>query len=474
MKLSAVVFVLAALTVASLRTTFAAEELVLVEEGRVRVPIVIFADAPSLTRLAADELALYIEKTSGARPEVLEGRPNPLPERAIWVGYQPVLEELFPELDFDFKHAEEILISANEDHLVIAGRDRWDPEKLEVDLGRTTFDGVQQEYGTHNAVYTFLHDYLGVRWLWPGPFGEDVLDKPTIAFGPFKYRYHPQIRGRSRLFRRSNNFAARGNTITWSRQQRLLLDSLEGAATHAFGSWWGRFHETHPEFFALQPDGTRSGFPGTPQSPGRNTKMCVSNPELWQQWLRDVEARLETNPNQVIFSASPNDSAASGYCVCEHCLAWDHPEGRPVRLIWQGLAQEYVSLTDRYVTFANTLARLLRERYPDRELYVGLYAYGAYLLPPVEAIPDNNVVIGVVASFHNNPSYHPRVDACQRDVFQGWGKVAPKLMWRPNLGRFARWGYLAVAPGSAIEDIGSEHQERAQKALEELEAMKEE
>jgi len=45
-------------------------ELVLVKEGKALAPIVIFADAPPLTRRAADELAHYIEKTSGARPEV--------------------------------------------------------------------------------------------------------------------------------------------------------------------------------------------------------------------------------------------------------------------------------------------------------------------------------------------------------------------------------------------------------------------
>ncbi|MFN2352657.1 MAG: hypothetical protein ABR497_12000, partial [Kiritimatiellia bacterium] len=52
-------------------------QMVLVAEGISRVPIVLFEDAPPLTRRAADELAEYIEKTSGARPEVMEGLPEP-------------------------------------------------------------------------------------------------------------------------------------------------------------------------------------------------------------------------------------------------------------------------------------------------------------------------------------------------------------------------------------------------------------
>lgn len=42
-------------------------------------------------------------------------------------GYQPALDALFPEQEFDFEHPEEILIAANDSHLVIAGRDRWNP-----------------------------------------------------------------------------------------------------------------------------------------------------------------------------------------------------------------------------------------------------------------------------------------------------------------------------------------------------------
>ncbi len=85
--------------------------------------MIIFENAPPNTRQAADILAEYIEKISGAEPEVLEGEPDPLPENAVWVGYQPKLEELFPDMDFDFEHPEQIVIAANDSHLVIAGRD---------------------------------------------------------------------------------------------------------------------------------------------------------------------------------------------------------------------------------------------------------------------------------------------------------------------------------------------------------------
>ena len=106
--------------------------LILVDKGASLAPIIVFKDAPPMTRKAADELAAYIEKVGGAKPQVIEGLPDPLPEKAIWVGFQPKLKELFPKTDFDFKYPEEILIACDGKNLVIAGRDRWDPLHMVV------------------------------------------------------------------------------------------------------------------------------------------------------------------------------------------------------------------------------------------------------------------------------------------------------------------------------------------------------
>ena len=45
----------------------------------------------------------------------------------------------------------------------------------------------------------------------------------------------------------------------------------------AFMTWWATYNKTHPEFFALQPDGHRG--PVLASEPDR-VKMCVSNPHL--------------------------------------------------------------------------------------------------------------------------------------------------------------------------------------------------
>ena len=417
-------------------------------------PIILFEDAPPYTRQAAEELATYIEKVCGTKPQLIEGAADKVPERAIWVGLQPALKSVFPELDLELEKPEEIVIAANDRHLVIAGRDRWDPQNLVVEGIDEKIVGRQLEYGTVNAVYTFLQDYLGVRWLWPGELGEDVPEQTKITFKPFEYRYYPQIRARGGAFNFSTlSNKGYGRAHDWTRLQRLQLGSLEMSGGHGFADWWDRFHETQPGLFALQPDGTRSGHPNP-----RTAKLCQSNPSVWKQWLADVEKQLEKDPNARVFNGSPNDGWSSGHCVCENCRAWDHPDGEPRLMHWHHFREERPALSDRHVTFANRLAGLLQERFPDREYYVLMLSYGHSRPAPIKARPADNVIMSSVANFYGRTKLVDRGSTwgtTHRDQFKAWGELSAHVTWRPNTGSPAGWqqGVPDVSIEQTIKDI---------------------
>lgn len=406
-------------------------DLVLVENGESRAPIIVAADASPETRRAAACLVEYIKKMSGAQTPVIEALPDPVPSRAIWVGYQPVLNALFPKVKFDFQHPEEILIAANEKHLVIAGRDR-------------AVNGKQLEFGTANAVYTFLQKHLDVRWLWPGSLGEDVMQRKTLTLAPCEYRYHPQLRGR-----RIRGITSSGGqeTLDWARFQRMLLHSAMNRTSTTFDGWWERYHEAHPDYFALQPDGSR-----TPVSVG-STKICQANPAVWAQWLDNVAQALKADPTRELCAACPTDGHNSGICVCKDCRAWDVADA-PIwgRYSWRGRSEEYVPMSDRYATFINKLARGLKERFPDRRLYVYDMAYGPNTPPPVKAVLEDNVVIGYVGYFPLGDEESRRE---QKEKFKGWAEKAPRLTYRPNFWYFAGgvWGLPEVAMAKTIEDF---------------------
>lgn len=430
-------FILFLLSVSALASQ--ADEFILVAKNTPPAPIIVYKDAPPRTRELADVLADYVGKISGQKPHVIEGEPSPLPSRAIWIGVQPAVKALFPKIDFDFKHPEEIVIAANEHHVVIAGRDRWDPANLDITTREGVIKGVQQEYGTINAVYTFLQDQLGVRWLWPGELGEDVPKSDRIAISAaLEYRYHPQMRARGSMF----NYCRLGNkgygrSQEWTMRQRLQLDSLAIEGGHGFGDWWDRYHEKYPEIFALQPDGTRSGHP----SP-HNAKLCMSNPKVWDLWLEGVAEQLKQDPHRTVFNASPNDGWASGHCVCGKCSAWDDPAGEPRVFNWFHHNETRPATSDRDVTFANKLGELLKQKYPGKDYRVMMLSYGHSRPAPVKARPADNVIMTIVANFFGRTGLVDRGSTrgdTYRQQFEAWAKIVPSMFWRPNTGSPAGW-----------------------------------
>lgn len=442
------VALLAALLLAPLAVMRAADFL-LVAKDTPPAPIIVAKDAPPRTREAAVTLADYIGKISGQKPALLDGEPSPKPERAIWIGVQPAVKAVFSKTDFDFKQPEETLLVASEKHLVIAGRDRWIPGHTEAKGRLAMKTGIQQEYGTANAVYSFIQEQIGVRWLWPGE--EDVITRERIVVAPMEKRYAPQIRSRGgMLVKASLGDNKETGEEFWARYQRVQLDSMDMSGGHGFGDWWEKYGAEHPEYFAAAPDGTRSAVKPSVS----NTKLCASNPKVWQQWLKDISGKVRADPLLRVINVSPNDGYTSGHCTCANCLAWDHPNGEKMEWGFPGTGLKYqgVSQTDRDVRFANTLARLLKERFPDRELFVLLNAYGLARNPPLGIKPDDNVIISSVANFHMRS---PKDRKLPMQQHTGWAKVAKHLMWRPNLGSQAglSWGMPDVAMTQAGEDF---------------------
>jgi len=389
------------------------KEMVWITDGTSHAPVILSPDASEETKHAAGVLVEYVGKISGVRPDLLTTLPDPRPVHAVYVGMQPSLKTVFPEADLEFRQPEEILLLSDGKNVLIAGRDKMAGSE-------------QLEYGTANAVYTFLQKQLGVRWLWPGPLGEDVPTRRTLAIPILNFRYAPQFRVRKFY---------PGQPKEWFRLQRAELDSLDWNGGHAFTKWWDAYHQTHPEYFARQPDGSRDAVPDA-----KNVKIAVAEPKVWKQWLDNIEDILRENPAQITFSASPNDGSIMGEDVSPEARAWDHPKGEKMKLYGKGGAYEAVALSDRYVKFWNILGRGLKKRYPDRDFMVAAMAYGPYKNPPIEARLDDNIIIGYVGHF---PLANDAVTAKEKAAWKGWADNASKMVFRPNLFHYSG-GWLGL------------------------------
>lgn len=303
-------------------------------------------------------------------------------------------------------------------------------------------------HGTRYAVTTFLEDKLGVRYLWPGELGKVVPSRETIMVEDFQQRYTPPLAqrrirslgyhdrlqaGLDRLGFQKEDYErlraeaqrTQAESPDWFGWQRLG-GTLNMNGGHAFGHLWAKYGKDHPEWFALQPDGSRD----QSRNPDR-ARLCVSNAGLIAAIAKEKIEELNRNPTLLGVSIGPNDGGRTTFCTCPQCEALDSPKGRKVQL-WdftKGTRREFehVSLTDRMVSFWNAIAEQVTKAHPNKFLVVD--SYSVYSAPPVERKLHPNLVVRFAPLGYHTDEYRQE---SLRD-WDGWSKAAKRIYFRPNL-----------------------------------------
>jgi len=309
-------------------------------------------------------------------------------------------------------------------------------------------DTAADPFGTRHAVTTFLEDKLGVRYLWPGELGKVVPRRETIVVEDFQHRFAPSLaqrRIRSLEYHdrvqvgldhlgfkkldyeklRAEAGRTEAESPDWFGWQRLS-GTLNLNGGHAFGHLWAKYGKDHPDWFALQPDGTRD----QSRSPDR-ARLCKSNADLIAAIAKEKIEELSGNPALLGAAIGPNDGSRNSFCTCPKCEALDSAKGRKVQL-WdftKGTQRnfEHVSLTDRTVYFWNGIAERVAKVHPDRYLVVD--AYSVYAAPPVERKLHPNLVVRFAPLSYHAEDYRQE---SLRD-WDGWSKAAKQIYFRPNL-----------------------------------------
>jgi hypothetical protein len=407
----------------------------LVEKGQPRA-IIILPEKPSpAAQVAARVLRDHVRQMSGAElPIRTEDRitGSPTQEQAwVLVGEGKLTEKL--GLTSKDLGPGGMALSAKGQVLALFGTD-----------SRTPAD----PHGTGYAVTTFLEDKLGVRYLWPGELGKVVPQQDTITVADFERRFSPRLAQRhirsmgyhDRLQvgldhlgftkddyerRRADAQRTEAESPDWFAWQRLG-GTLNMRGGHAFPHLWEKYGKDHPDWFALQPDGSRD----QSRNPDR-ARLCVSNPDLIAAIAKEKIEELDHNPDLLGVSIAPNDGGRTTFCTCPKCEALDSPGGRKV-LLWDFTGKErrefeHVSLTDRMVSFWNAIAEQVARAHPDKLLVVD--AYSVYSTPPVERKLHHNLVVRFAPLGYHDDDYRQE---SLRD-WDGWSKAAKRIYFRPNL-----------------------------------------
>ena len=322
---------------------------VITRDGRPAAEIVCPGDATEPERNAALELQKYIEKISGARLPVRESASPGV--YGIYVGQTEAVKALAGDFDWGSLKDDGILIRSGKNSLILAG---------------------DRPRGTLYAVYTFLEDRLGARFL--TPFAEQIPSMKTITVKDgIDYAYTPPFFSRETYFNLNLNhpdFAVKRksnghhNDIAPEWGGHISLWGF----VHTMGRLLpgDKYFDTHPEWYSLI-DGKRSA---------ANTQLCLSNDEcvkaLGDAVLEVLRSEKET---PAIISVTQNDNDA--YCRCDKCAA---------------LAEKYGGVQSGPIIHAvNQVADRVKEEFPEVKVETLAYWYSGDA--PENIKPRDNVIV---------------------------------------------------------------------------------
>ncbi|MBR3755418.1 MAG: DUF4838 domain-containing protein [Clostridia bacterium] len=330
----------------------------IVENGETDFVIVTADGADACIMTAVEELQTYVEKISGAKlrhvteSSYAEGKAIVLGETGLNV----------TDTDCSAIGEDGFLIYSDGEYLLINGED---------------------SRGTLYGVYTLLEEYFGVRWFTPTlervPTSEDLVVDAAID----------RIVEPSFTVRRNACPGTNSSHYARNKINVTFWDEMEnhgGAMTFVL---WDVTLDTlvpdslfaeHPEYFAMNPDGTRT-----------TDHVCLSHPEVLPIAIANGRQAILDCPRETAKYIHIGQKDNSNYCHCETCEA---------------LYAKYGAISAPTIIFTNAFADALDDEFPD--MTFTFYAYGETDRPPTDlSLRCNKNVVPVLCGIHRACRSHP-------------------------------------------------------------------
>jgi hypothetical protein len=293
------------LLLAPLTTLSAVEPSIrLAENGTARHAIVIDAagTATEAERFAAEELALFLKKITGAAFSIVKEGEQAGP--GIYVGHTRRAAKAGVDLAA-LGEEDWVLLTAGEDLILTGGRPR----------------------GTLYAVYEFLDSKAGCRWIAPDieivpanrDFAVPALDvRGRPAFSWRETTLYPRHDDPKRISKedyarflvrnRYNGGHFNGGSF-WLYEPRFGFSERFGrpGSSHTFSIYQEKWQDVKPEFFAMMADGKRAPRPDGPLG----HDFCLTNAELKERVAQQLQQYIEEDRAE----AAKGDATAPDVCV---------------------------------------------------------------------------------------------------------------------------------------------------------------
>ena len=251
--------------------------------------------------------------------------------------------------------------------------------------------------GTLYGVYTFLEDYLGVRFLTADHTHVPRLDRGHVV-GPVDRFYRPPLDFRWVSYEANYarpDFCAQLR-LNAARVPTMPVNDLSGRGLGPFGGRTPMYRtehsfnrqlpprqyaEEHPDYYCLfrghrlatvKPG--EGGFDFKVGSYPYGMQPCLSHSDVERIITEHALETLASNPRRLNVPVSQNDGGA--HCQCDRCLLVDEAEGTKAGMV---------------LTFVNRIADVVARSHPDR--LVSTIAYSDTAPPPKTLRPRDNVQI---------------------------------------------------------------------------------
>ena len=353
--------------------------------------IVVGDDATPAERYAAEEFRDYVDRATGVR--------LPVTGDAQGSGGHVLIGPAAAGRDPAAFGPEDLLISVDEGCIAICG-------------GRPR--------GTLYGVYTFLEDYLGVRFLTadhtyvPAP-----AERAACTVAPVERTYRPPLSFRWPFLGENAvapDFSTRMRINTITDDPRLGGRTPMGLTSHTFHRDLpsGVYGTDHPDYYALHSGRRLAPF----DNDFHTSQPCLANPEVLRIITQKVLAQIEASPAQRNVSVSQNDNVK--HCECDACRAVDEREDSPMGSV---------------LKFVNAVADEVAKHHPD--VKVSTLAYQRTRRAPKLMRPRPNVQVQLCSIeccvMHpiDDPACPLNVEFC-RDL-AAWGRICDDVrVWHYN------------------------------------------
>jgi hypothetical protein len=318
--------------------------IIVVKQGKSVYSIIVPEKAPQSVVTAALELQRDVKEATGALLPLIT-TPTSYTGAFISLGATPEAKVI--GINIKEIALEGFQILTHDGNIYIAGSDTPD--------GEYTSTGGKSN-GTANGTYTFLEDYLFVKWLMPGDLGRDVPKQTTFAVNKINRLEVPAFFARKMPFMQNGELAV----TEWERRQKL------GASVNVIQrpSWKRNvppsMFATHPEWFPLIDDKRIVDL--------HNYKLETTNRELIRLFAENAISSLKAHPGQYTVSLSPTDFPKG----------WS--ESEESKALYDNKRWGYQMTTTLMLKFYHDVAQIVSNEYPQGR--VAGYIYDVYKSPP--------------------------------------------------------------------------------------------